>query len=70
MSSRHRLIFFLVDVVSFILNNLTAFFIIESFTEGCMLIASTDNIVTLSIFTSSSSGLSFRSDAYVTQIDV
>ena len=51
---------FLVATVSFIAQNITAFLIVESFIEGYMLIASTDAIVTLSLFTSSSSDLSFR----------
>ena len=64
ISSRHRLTFFLVVAVSFIAKNLTEFLIVESFIEGYMLIASTDAIVTLSLFTSSSPSLSFRSDAW------
>ena len=55
---------FLVAVVSFLENNLTAFLIVESFIDGYMLIASTDTIVTLSLFTFSSSSLSFMSDAW------
>ena len=55
---------FLVSTVSFIAKNITAFLIVESFIEGYMLIASTDTIATSSLFTSSSSSLSFRSDAW------
>ena len=60
ISSRHRLMVLLVVAVSFIAKNLTDFLIVESFIEGYMLIASTDAIVTSSLFTSSSSCLSFR----------
>ena len=55
---------FLVAAVIFLAKNLTAFLIVESFIEGYMLIASTDTIATSSLFTSSSSSLSFRSDAW------
>ena len=65
MSSRHKLIVFLVAAVSFLTKNLTTFLIVESFIEGCILIASTDDIVSLSLFTSSSSSLSFRSYAWI-----
>ena len=63
MSSRHRLMVFLVAEASFIANNLTAFLIVESLIDGYMLIASTDDIVTLSLFTYSSSSLYFSSYA-------
>ena len=53
---------FLVAAVIFLAKNLTAFLIVESFIEGYMLIASTDTIVTLSLFISSYSSLPFRSD--------
>ena len=55
---------FLVAAVSFIANNLTAFFIVESCIEGYTLIASNNAIANLSIFTSISSSLSFRSYAW------
>ena len=42
---------FLVAAVSFIADNLTASLIVEILIEGYMLIALTDAIVTLSIFT-------------------
>ena len=42
---------FLFAAVSFIANNLTDFLIVEIFIEGYMLIASTDAIVTSSLFT-------------------
>ena len=51
MSSRHRLMVFLVAALSFITKNFTAFLIVEIFIEGYMLIASTDTIVTSSLFT-------------------
>ena len=41
---------FLVAAVIFLANNLTSFFIVESFIDGYMLIASTDDIVALSLF--------------------
>ena len=65
MSSRHKLIVFLVAAVSFLAKNLNTFLTVESFIKGCMLIAPNNNIVTLSIFNSSSSSLSFRSDACI-----
>ena len=52
----------LVAAVSFLAKNLTEFLIFESLIEGYMLIESTDAIVTSSLFTSSSSSLSLRSD--------
>ena len=55
----------LVAAVSFLAKNLTTFLTVESFIEGCILIASTDAIVSLSLFTSSSSSLSFRSYAWI-----
>ena len=63
MSSMHRLMVLLVAEASFIANNLTAFLIDEILIEGYMLIASTDDIVTLSLFTYSSSSLYFSSYA-------
>ena len=47
MISRHRLIVFLVALVIVLAKNLTAFLIVASFMEGCMLIASTETIVYL-----------------------
>ena len=58
------MIFFLGAAVSFLAKNLTAFLIVEILIDGYMLIASTDAIVTLSIFTLISSSTSFRSDAW------
>ena len=55
----------LVAAVSFLAKNLTTFLTVEIFIEGFILIASTDDIVSLSLFTSSSSSLSFRSDAWI-----
>ena len=63
MSSRHRLMVFLVAAVIFLAKNITAFLIVNSLVERCMLIASNDTIVTLSLFTSISSGLYFRLNA-------
>ena len=51
MSSRNRLMVFLVSAIRFIAKNLAAFLIVESLIEGYMLIASTDAIVTSSLFT-------------------
>ena len=45
VNSRHILIFLLVAVVSFLANNITSFFIVDSLIEGYMLIASTQAIV-------------------------
>ena len=53
---------FLVAVVSFLANNLTASMIIETLINGYMLIASTDTIVTSFLFIFSSLSLYFRSD--------
>ena len=64
MISRHRLMFFLVDMVGSLAKNLTAFLIFESLIEGYILKASTDAIVTSYFFTSFFSSLSFRSDAW------
>ena len=55
---------FLVAVVIFLAKNLTEFLIVDSLIDGYTLIASTDAIVTLSIFTLISSSISFRSDAW------
>ena len=54
----------LVVAVVFLANNLTAFLIVVSLIERYTLISPTDDIVTLSIFISNSSSLSFRSDAW------
>ena len=56
--------FFLVAAVSFLAKNITAFLSVESFIEGYMLIASTDDIVTSYLFTFSYSSISFRSVAW------
>ena len=58
------MIFFLGAAVSFLAKNLTAFLIVEILIDGYMLIASTDAIVTSSLFIFSSSSLSFRSYAW------
>ena len=63
MGSRHRLIDFLVAAVIFLTNNFAEFFIVDRLIEGYMLITPTDAILTLSLFNSIYSGLSFRSDA-------
>ena len=49
---------------NFSCKKLTSFLIVESFMEGYMLISSTDAIVTLYLFTFSSSSISFRLDAW------
>ena len=64
MSSRHKLMVFLVAAVSFLANNLAAFLIIASLIDGYTLIAPTDGIVTSSFFIFSSSSLSFRAHAW------
>ena len=63
MSSRQKLMVFLIAVVIFPANNITVFIIIETFIKGYMLIASTDAVVTLTLFTFSSPSLYFRSDS-------
>ena len=55
---------FLVAMVSFLANNLTAFLVVERLIEGYMAIWPTYAIVTLSILNSSSSSISFRLDAW------
>ena len=55
---------YLVAGVRFLAKNLTAFFIVEILIEGYMFIASTEAIVTLSIFTSSYSSILFRLHAW------
>ena len=64
VSSRQRLMVFLVSLVSFLVKYLTAFLIVASLMDGYMLIVSTDAIVTSSIFTSNYSSLSFRLEAW------
>ena len=64
MSSKKRLIVFLVSLLSFLAKNLTAFLIVASFIDGYMLIASTDAIVNSSIYNPSSSSRSFQSEAW------
>ena len=64
MSSRQRLVLLLVAAVSFIAKNLTSFLTVASFIEGYILIASTDDIVTPSLFISNYLSLSFRLDAW------
>ena len=64
MSSRHKLMVFLVAAVSFLANNLTTFLVFESFIEGFILIASTDDILSLSLFSYSSSSFYFMLDAW------
>ena len=54
----------LVASVSFLANNINSFLIVGIFIDGYMLIASTDAIVTSSIFIFSSSSLYFRSHAW------
>ena len=64
MSSKQRFMVFLVSLVSFLAKYITAFMIVADFIDGYMLIAYTDAIVTSSLFTSNSSSLSFRSEAW------
>ena len=64
MSSRQIFIVFLVAMVSFLAKNLTVFLIFASLIEGYMLIASTDAIVTPSLFKSNYLSLYSRSDAW------
>ena len=64
MSSRHRLMVFLVSVVSFLAKNLTAFLVVASLMDGYILIASTDAIVTSSLFTFISSSIYFSLEAW------
>ena len=65
MSSRQRLIDFLVSAVIFLAKYLTAFLIVEIFMDGYMLIASTDVVFNLSLFTFNSSSLYFRLEALI-----
>ena len=62
MSSNNGLIVFLVDVVSPLVKNLTAFLIVASLIEGYILTAYTDAIFDPYIFIYNSSILSLRSD--------
>ena len=63
MRSNHRLIVFLVAVVTLLENNPNTFLIVMSLIEGYILAASTYDFVTTSILISNFSRLSFRSDA-------
>ena len=56
---------FLVSAVSFLAKYLVAFPIVVSLMDGYMLIASTDVIVTSSLFTFNSSSISFRSEEWM-----
>ena len=60
MRSKQRLSVFLVSHVSYI----TAFLIVASLIEGCILIASTEAIVTSSFFNPISSSVYFRSESW------
>ena len=64
ISSWHRLMVFLVSVVSFLLKNLTAVFIFNSLINRYTLIESTDNIVTFSLSFFNFSNIPFRSEAW------
>ena len=55
---------FLVSLVILIANYLTAFLIVAILIDVYMLIASTDAVVTSSLFSSNSSSLYFRSEAW------
>ena len=63
MSSRHRLILLLVAAVIFLAKNLTDFLIVASLIERYMLTACTSDIVTVSLFNSNYSSISFSLDA-------
>ena len=62
MSSKNRLILFLVEVLITFENNITAFFIVASLIKGYMFILSINAVATSSLFIPISSSLSFRSD--------
>ena len=62
--SGHRLMFFLVAMVSFLAKNLTDFLIFESFIDGYMLIESIEDIVTSYCFIFSSSSVYCSYDAW------
>ena len=64
MISRQMLMVLLVAAVSFLEKNITAFLIVASLTEGYILTASNDAIVTMSLFISNYTSISFRSDAW------
>ena len=64
MISRQSFMVFLVSLVSFLVKYLTDFLIVASFIDGYMLIASTDAIVTSSLFTPNYSIISFRPEAW------
>ena len=70
MRSKKRLIVFLVSLVSFLVEYLTPFLIVASFIDGYMLIASTDAILTSSLFKPRYSSLSFRSEDWTVESDV
>ena len=56
---------FLIAVVSFLANNLTAFLIVVILVEGHVLIASTEAIIIPSLFYYNFSSLYFKSDAWI-----
>ena len=55
---------FLVAAVSFLAKNITSSLIVESFIDRYLLIVSTDDFVTFSIFNFNPSSLYFRLDAW------
>ena len=63
MSSSKRLIVFLVDAVSFLEKNITAFLIVAVLIEGYTLKESPEAIITSYLFISNYSSISFRLDA-------
>ena len=63
MSSKQRLVVFLVNDVSIFVKNITAFLVVAGLIEGYMLITSTDAIVSSSLFIPNYISISFRSDA-------
>ena len=62
--SKQSLIVFLVYMVIILAKYLTAFLIVANFNDRYMLIASTDDIVTSSLFNPISLSVSFRSEAW------
>ena len=64
MRSKQRVIVFLASLVRFLAKNITTFFIVASFIDGYVFIASTDAIVTYCYLNRNYSNVSFRLDAW------
>ena len=62
MSSKNRLILFLIELLITFENNITAFFIVASLIKGYIFILSINAVATSSLFIPISSSLSFWSD--------